>query len=203
MARMELPPHPWVAVAVGRRGSGKTWQGIQWMRLWRVTAERNGMHGKVLALDNVAPEPPDERYMAGWADYYAPEVPDEESLAKLGPIGLLAVDESDVHAPQSAANKLPTPYVIDILRRGRHRGTSVFLATQRPARLCYDAWGLADTVIICNLTSKRDLDRVCELEGVEQYRRLIATTTRPGPVVVWTPAGVALWGPGPKSGAKS
>lgn len=195
--RLALPPHPWVAVAVGRRGSGKTYQGIQWIRQWRVTSERAKGLGCVLAVDNVAPEPPTEDYFAGWADYYSQTVPTEEQLAKLGPVGLLAIDEADQYARHRDAEKVPTPFAIDLIRRGRHRnggvGTSIFLATQRPARLVYDAWGLADAVIICQLTSKHDLDRVCELEGVKPYRERIATTTRPGPVVVWTPAAVYEW----------
>lgn len=184
------PAHPWVQLAVGRRGAGKTYWSIHEVARFRgeVVAGRVDVGGRELiyAVDGVATQPPALHHLASMADAYDPEVP-----AELPPeFCLIAVDEADEHAPQGEARRRPPPPLIDLLRRGRHRGVSLLLATQRPANLVYDAWGLADRIVICQLTSKRDLDRVCELEGVAQYRAHIASHTTPGPAVIWTPYGV-------------
>ena len=55
-----------------------------------------------------------------------------------------------------------------------------------------DVFALADAVVICQTTDQRDLDALCSLHGVKEYRERIATTTRPGPVVTWRPDGVQV-----------
>lgn len=186
------PLHPWVQVAVGRRGAGKTHWAIHEIARWRAGVVAGSIASAdrplVFGVDGVATDPPMDHHLAAMADVYDPEPPID-----LEPeFGLVAVDEADQHAPQAEARRKPPPPLIDLLRRGRHRGVSLLLATQRPANLVYDAWGLADRIVICQLTSKRDLDRVCELEGVAEHRQRIATVTRPGPIVIWTPYGVEV-----------
>ena len=180
--------HPWVKLAVGRRGSGKSYRTIQEIRSWRL-AHAESPQWAVLGVDPVASSPPRPEHVAAWCDIATPTL---ESDLIPPDVGLVAVDEADQSISQSDARVRPTPPLIDLVRRGRHRGVSLMLATQRPALVLYDVWSLADEVVICQLTGKRDLDRVCELEGVARYRELIATTCRPGPIVIWTPFGVRL-----------
>jgi len=188
------PKHPWVQLAVGRRGAGKTFWAIHEACRWRAEQRARVERGEraelldVLAIDSVATVPPDGSHLASASDIYSPVMLPELPEG----VGLVAVDEADMWAPQSEARRDPLPPLIDLLRRGRHRGVSLLLATQRPANLAYDAWGLADRIVICQLTSKRDLDRVCELEGVAEHRAYIARHAAPGPAVVWTPYGVEV-----------
>lgn len=178
---MSSAPHPWVKLAVGRRGAGKTHWVIAEVARWRARHTRS-LGLLALGIDGVATDPPAPHHLAAACDLWSPVALDELPAG----IGLVAVDEADQWLPQAEARRQPPPPLVDLLRRGRHRGVSLLLATQRPALVAYDVWGLADEVAICHLTSARDLARVCELEGVAQHRAAIATARRPGPVVVWS-----------------
>jgi len=97
---------------------------------------------------------------------------------------LLTVDEADEFLP---VHGIPDPYLIDLVRRGRHKGVSVVLATQRPASLSQHAWALADNVFCFQLTAKRDLERIAELDGeiAEHVDRIRAL--EPGICLHWNP----------------
>lgn len=183
---------PQLGLCVGRRGAGKTYTARELTMAWR-RARREGDPRITLAIDCVATDPPAEKHLASSADVWAPAMPDE-----LPPeVDLIVVDEADLFAPQADARKLPPPPLVDLVRRGRHRGVSLVLCTQRPALVMRDAYALADWVVICQTTDRRDLDRLCELEGVEDHRDRIKGATRPGPVLIWypPPRGVKLLQP--------
>lgn len=145
---------------------------------------------QALVIDPVATDPPQPHHLAAHADVVASSPDDLAHALDTLPIGLVVVDEAETWLSQGDANRRPIGPLVDILRRGRHRGVSIYLCSQRPQLLAYDVWSLADRIVICQLTGKRDLDRVCELEGVAEHRHAIASSNRPGPVVTWTPAGI-------------
>jgi hypothetical protein len=180
--------HPWIALVVGRRGSGKTWHAGKIASEWRARARRADQRSMVLAIDPVATDPPQHGQLAASADLWSPEMPDEVP----DPVQLLVVDEADLYAPQADARRRPPPPLVDLVRRGRHRGVSLLLCTQRPALVMRDVFALADFVVICQTTDQRDLDALCTLHGVKEHRERIATTIRPGPVVTWRPDGVEV-----------
>lgn len=177
---------PWVQLAVGRRGSGKTYAAIAELRAWRdahAEAKR-----KALVFDPVYTEPTQPHQLAHWADYIAAEDWD----GTIPPdVGLIVVDEADVYASEGELSRRPIAPLADIILRGRHRGISIYLCTQRPQQVAYRVRALADRIVICHTTGKRDLDALCELEGVAPGRANIATAQRQGPVCVWTPYGVS------------
>lgn len=179
-----MPKHPFVILCVGRRGAGKTYSAAQIVRGWR----RQKDAGLSLAVDPVATDPPGREHLAAAADLYSPDMPDDIPAG----ITLIAVDEADLFAPQADARRRPPPPLVDLVRRGRHRGISLILCTQRPALVMRDVYALADAVIVCQTTDKLDLDRLCELHGVKEHRDAIATRNEPGPVLIWQPGGVEL-----------
>jgi len=171
------PERPKVILVVGRRGSGKTYSARQIMREFR----RAG--GVVLAVDPVASDPPTDDHLASAADVWDSDMPEAVPVG----VSMVAVDEADMFAPQADARRRPPPPLVDLVRRGRHRGVTLLLCTQRPALVMRDVYALADYVVICQTTDARDLKTLCELYGVEEYREQIVTTDRPGPVIIWAP----------------
>lgn len=181
--------HPWVQLVVGRRGSGKTWHAAKVARAWRTHRSRDDeSRSLVLAIDPIATDPPRPGHLAHAADLWHPDMPDDVPE----PVQLVVVDEADLFAPQADARRRPPPPLVDLVRRGRHRGVSLLLCTQRPALVMRDVFALADAVVICQTTDQRDLDALCSLHGVKEHRDRIAQTTRPGPVVTWRPDGVTV-----------
>ena len=168
---------PKVILLVGRRGSGKTYAARQIIDNFR----RRG--GVVLAIDPVASDPPKESHLASSADVWDSDMPE---FVPVG-ITMVAVDEADMYAPQADARRRPPPPLVDLIRRGRHRGVTLVLCTQRPALVMRDAYALADYVVICQTTDARDLKTLCELPGVLEHRQAIINSATPGPVVIWSP----------------
>ena len=170
--------HPWVRLTVGRRGSGKSYTMAKIMDSWRALP-RDQIPGAIHAIDPVATNPPQPHHIAYHADTWSPvmdEIPEGTAL--------LVLDEADTSIGQGAGRRHPA--VEDLVRRGRHRNISLLLGTQRPALLMYDVWALADEVLICHTTSRRDLDRLAELDDqVAALRPNIARPGAPGVRVVW------------------
>lgn len=179
--------HPWIALVVGRRGSGKTYHASEVATRWRQLGSDNG-RGLVLGIDPIATDPPRKGHVAASCDLWVPEMPEDIPDA----VQLVVVDEADLFAPQADARRRPPPPLVDLVRRGRHRGVSLLLCTQRPALVMRDVFALADSVTICQTTDQRDLDALCSLHGVKEYREQIATTSRPGRILTWTPHAVQL-----------
>lgn len=183
---------PKLIVVVGRRASGKTFWVCQLMARWAPADEGAP---RVMALDAVTPDPQSPDYMAGWADVWSatPVGPDEIPPS----VELVAVDEADMWASQSHSRRLVDGErlpVVDLVFRGRHRrpgadhGITLVLATQRPAELMRSAWALADAVVICQTTDPADLARLERLgPRMDGLSRIIASSGRPGPVVIWQP----------------
>ena len=178
-----LERRPWVRLLIGRRGSGKSYRMGQIMAGWQAARAR-GELGPIHAIDPVATEPPEEEHIAFWSDTWSVHVEDLDDGAL--PVGteLLVIDEADTSIGQGGGRR--DSLAVDLVRRGRHRGVSLLLGTQRPALLLYDVWALADEVTICHLTSRRDLDRVAELDdGIAEHRAHIAAPGGPGPRLSW------------------
>jgi len=180
--------HPKIVLVVGRRGSGKTYHAKQIAMAWRRFRDQVNGPGLILGVDPVATDPPDSTHLAASCDLWTPDMPD----VLPEPVNVLIVDEADIYAPQADAQRRPPPPLVDLVRRGRHRGVTLILCTQRPALVMRDVYALADEVVICQITDERDLNTLCSLHGVREHRERIATTTKPGPVVTWTPAGVIV-----------
>jgi hypothetical protein len=171
--------HPWVRLVVGRRGSGKSWSMLRIMEAWQAL-DREERPGRIHAVDPVATDPPGPDHVAFYADTWSPVMVEE-----LPPgTALLVLDEADTTIGQRADHQ--SKAVVDIVRRGRHRGVSLLLGTQRPALLLYDVWALVGELMICHTTSKRDLDRLEELdESLAELREHIAAPGQLGVRVVW------------------
>jgi hypothetical protein len=168
-----MPVHPWLILVVGRRGYGKSYYAAQVLRAW------DEADGLTYAVDPVTPDPPPPDYPAHWAQLWAPAPPPE-----LRPgVGLLVVDEADRYLPtaQGARDSL----LQDLVLRGRHRGTSLLLCTQRPALVGYDVRSQANRIVIFRLTADEDIKSivaVCpELRGREDEIRSLPV----GRAVVW------------------
>lgn len=171
------PQKPKVILIVGRRGSGKTYSARQIMREFRSGG------GIVLAVDPVSSDPPGESHLASASDVWDSDMPETIPNG----ITMVAVDEADMFAPQAEARKRPPPPLVDLVRRGRHRGVTLLLCTQRPALVMRDVYALADYVVICQTTDARDLKTLGELYGVDDHRDKIVKADKPGPVLIWAP----------------
>ena len=176
------PKKPKVILIVGRRGSGKTYSAKKIMQEFRKSG------GLVFAVDPIASDPPEESHLAFSSDVWDCEVP--ENIPEN--IGLVAVDESDIFAPQAEARRRPPPPLVDLIRRGRHRGVTLVLCTQRPALVMRDAFALADFVVVCKTTDARDIKSLCELSGVSEHSEKIISAKNPGPVLVWEPPPIGV-----------
>lgn len=150
--------HPSVVVVYGRRGSGKS-------TLIRALCASWDAPGKVGLVDAIT----NDREV--YADKLWREVP---GIDELRGFSLLCVDEADLYLPQRHAARR-SEVLTELLRRGRHYGLTLVLATQRPSALAYDAWSLADSAFIFSLTSEVDLRRAAELDAtIGQHKDRIA-----------------------------
>jgi hypothetical protein len=170
--------HPAVVYITGRRGSGKSFTACELINEWH---ELDPEGGRVHAIDPVgADDASVPGYLNHYADSWSRGVPDELPAG----VSLLVVDEADgvigVRADQQS------PELVDLVRRGRHRGVTLALCTQRPVLLMRDAWALADVVIAHRITDKRDLDRLAELPDADELARE-APELDVGEALVWTP----------------
>jgi len=176
------PAKPTVVLVVGRRGSGKTYASRRIIERFR----RRG--GVVLAVDPVSSDPPQDSHLASAADVWDSDMPESTPEG----VTMVAVDEADMYAPQADARRRPPPPLVDLIRRGRHRGVTLVLCTQRPALVMRDAYALADYVVICQTTDARDLKTLSELPGVAEHREKISGAALPGPVLIWAPPPVGV-----------
>lgn len=150
--------HPSVVVVYGRRGSGKS-------TLIRALCASWDAPGRVGLVDAISAD------REVYADKLWREVP---TLAELKGFSLLCVDEADLYLPQRQLARR-SQVLTELLRRGRHYGLTLVLATQRPSALAYDAWSLADSAFIFSLTSEVDLRRAAELDGtIAEHRDAIS-----------------------------
>lgn len=150
--------HPSVVVVYGRRGSGKS-------TLIRALCASWDAPGRVGLVDAISAD------REIYADKLWREVP---TLAELKGFSLLCVDEADLYLPQRQPARR-SQVLTELLRRGRHYGLTLVLATQRPSALAYDAWSLADSAFIFSLTSEVDLRRAAELDGtIAEHRDAIS-----------------------------
>ena len=168
-----LPLHPWLCLVVGRRGYGKSYYAKQVLRSWPRDL------GPTYAVDPVTPDPPPPDYPAHWAQLWAPAPPAELPAG----VSLLVVDEADRYLP--TAQGLRDGLLQDLVLRGRHRGTSLLLCTQRPALVGYDVRSQANRVVVFRLTADEDIKAlvsVCpELRGREDEIRALPV----GRAIVW------------------
>jgi DNA helicase HerA-like ATPase len=116
-----------------------------------------------------------------YADKLWREVP---PLSELKGYSLLCVDEADLYLPQRRAAGR-SEVLTELLRRGRHYGLTLVLATQRPSALAYDAWSLADSAFIFSLTSEVDLRRAAELDSVIAEHKDAISRLQPGECYHW------------------
>ena len=160
--------HPSVVVVYGRRGSGKS-------TLIKTLCASWDAEGKVGLVDAIS--------ITGdvYADRLWREVP---TLEELRGYSLLCVDDADLYLPQRQAARR-SEVLTELLRRGRHYGLTLVLATQRPSALAYDAWSLADSAFIFSLTSEVDLRRAAELDTVIHNHKNEITRLQPGECYHW------------------
>lgn len=167
-----LPAHPWLCLVVGRRGYGKSYYAKQVLRTW-------SEGGTTFAVDPVTPDPPPPDYPAHWATMWSPLTPP----ALPAGVSLVVVDEADRFLP--AAQGKRDGLLEDLVLRGRHRGTSLLLCTQRPALVGYDVRSQANRIVVFRLTAEEDLKAivsVCpELRGREDEIRALPV----GRAIVW------------------
>ncbi len=166
-----MPRHPWLVLVVGRRGYGKSYYATSVLRAWT--------HGPTLAIDPVAPEPPTPDYPAAWATVWASSTPPELPQGT----SLVVVDEADRYLPSAQGKR--DGLLEDLVLRGRHRGCSLLLCTQRPALVGYDVRSQANRIVVYRLTADEDLKAivsVCpELRGREDEIRTLPV----GRALVW------------------
>jgi hypothetical protein len=166
-----MPAHPWLVLVVGRRGYGKSYYARYVLQSWR--------DGATHAIDPVSPTPPTADYPAYWATTWSTVTP-----ANLPPqTSLVVVDEADRYLP--AAQGKRDGLLEDLVLRGRHRGVSLLLCTQRPALVGYDVRSQANRIVIFRLTAEEDIKSivsVCpELRGREDEIRSLPV----GKALVW------------------
>ena len=108
----------------------------------------------------------------------------------------LIVDEADTLAPQRPIAPLDVQVLArmqQIVRRGRIRGFTPWLVTQRPAVLSKDVLSQADILIAFNLTASQDRDAIgAWIEGQADKAQLKAIDAEMpklarGTAVVWAP----------------
>lgn len=175
-----LPRAPWLVLVVGRRGFGKTYFCNAVLDSWPEQA------GKRYAIDPVAPDDPNHprfrEYIAGHSDLWSHEAPSRDQFP-YGDVSLLVVDEADRFLPTAQGHR--DGLLSDLVLRGRHRGVSLLLATQRPALVAYDARSQADRIVTYRLTAKNDLDALCAVApDLEPYRTQIQHL-EVGKAIVW------------------
>ncbi len=166
-----LPLHPWLCLVVGRRGYGKSYYARYVLQSWRL--------GPTHAIDPVSPTPPTSDYPAyyasTWSSFTPPELPRGTSL--------VVVDEADRYLPTAQGKR--DGLLEDLVLRGRHRGVSLLLCTQRPALVGYDVRSQANRIVIFRLTAEEDIKAivsVCpELRGREDEIRTLPV----GRALVW------------------
>lgn len=180
--RKEYEPFVWLVT--GRRGTGKSYLLQQLIIDWKKN-HREDSRSKVYVVDPVSTNPPSEKHVAFTSDYWASDIPEDISQFPED-VGLLVIDEADIAIPQSDAHRRPITPGQQILKRGRHEGIALILATQAPAMIAYNAWRLADRVWILRLTSRSDLSRIEELPGIEsEHIEAVRARKSYGPAVVW------------------
>ena len=156
--RIAEPARPWLVFVCGVRGRGKSYRACQVLNAWP---------GLSVAVDPVAPAVPVAGYPAFHATAWAHDldgvlVPDDREPfgARLpGGVDLVVVDEADRWLRQGRA---PHPVLFDLTVRGRHRGVSMLLLTQRPSMLDYTCWAQMGQLVCFTLTARRDRARVAE-----------------------------------------
>lgn len=166
-----LPQHPWLVLVVGRRGYGKSYYARYVLSSWQL--------GPTHAIDPVSPTPPTSEYPAyhasTWSSFTPAELPRGTSL--------VVVDEADRYLPTAQGKR--DGLLEDLVLRGRHRGVSLLLCTQRPALVGYDVRSQANRIVIFRLTAEEDIKAiisVCpELRGREDEIRALPV----GKALVW------------------
>lgn len=175
-----MPRRPWLVLVVGRRGYGKTYYCNRVMDAWPADA------GLRYAIDPVAPDdashPRFPEYIAGHSDLWSHDAP-ARARFEYGKIGLLVVDEADRFLPTAQGHR--DGLLSDLVLRGRHRGVSLLLATQRPALVAYDARSQADRIVTYRLTADNDLDSLIAVApDLKTYRAQIQQLPV-GRAIVW------------------
>lgn len=169
-----MPLHPWLTLVVGRRGYGKSYFAAQVLRSWPVDDL-----GPTYAVDPVTPDPPPPGYPAHWATYWAPAPPKELRAG----VSLMVVDEADHFLPTSQGKR--DSLLQDLVLRGRHRGTSLLLCTQRPSLVGTDIRSQASRFVIFRMTDESDIEaivRSCsDLRGYEDS----ISSLEVGRAIIW------------------
>ncbi len=173
---------PFVAICVGRRGMGKTHTALAICREFK--RSRGKRDGLILAVDAVASSPPKAHHLAAASDVYSAVMLDVVP----GGFDLVAVDEADLWIPEAEVRRRPVPPLMDLVLRGRHRGTSLLLCSQAPSLIARVCWRLADFVIMCGVTDSTDLKRLATLHGMTPAHVQHLQTDQKGPRVIWTPS---------------
>ncbi len=156
--------HPWVMLVLGGRGTGKSQTIGSILSTWPKEL------GSTLAIDPRAADPPHRENIGFWADRWRRSPPDQ-----LEPdTALVACDEATLILTGRRDEK---PLFRELFLRGRHmgprgadgraRGISVLMGTQRPIDMPRTAFTQADRVVIHCLKGRTDLERLCELEGMD------------------------------------
>lgn len=161
--RVAEPPRSWLGYVIGVPGFGKSYRACRMLNFWR--ADRAGLS---VAVDRMSPVPPIVSYPSYYADAWSPDLNGllvEDKSQELGVrlpqgVNLLFVDEADNLLRNG---RKPHPYLEDLTFRRRHRGVSLLLATQRPAKLIYDCWATMSFLVAFNTFGRRDRARVADL----------------------------------------
>lgn len=167
-----LPQHPWLTLVVGRRGCGKSYFTSRVLESW---PDRQNTY----AVDPVTPDPPTPDYPAYYARWWAPAPP----LELRAGISLMVVDEADRFLPVAAGSR--DSLLQDLVLRGRHRGTSLLLCTQRPALVATDARSQAGRIVVFRLTAEDDIRAVVRIAPELRGRESEIEQLPVGRCIVW------------------
>ena len=95
-------------------------------------------------------------------------------------INLIVIDEADGELPNKGRGN---DLCRELLKRGRHRGVSLVLASQSPMFITRDIWRLADRIVIFKITDENDQKRLAQLEGLRGDHTIFERIERGRPII--------------------
>lgn len=142
----------------------------------------------IVSLGGMASKSAERRFMLAFLD----AIYRKADPAKYGPFHMV-FDEADLFAPQKALEPMLQARMEEIVRRGRIKGFTPWLITQRPAVLSKDVLSQADGLIALKLTASQDRDAIgAWIEGMAdraQGREILGSlpAMQRGEGVIWIP----------------
>lgn len=142
----------------------------------------------IVSLGQMASKSAERRFMLAFLD----AIYRKADPAKFGPFHMV-FDEADLFAPQRAMEPMLQSRMEEIVRRGRIKGFTPWLITQRPAVISKDVLSQVDGLIAMKLTASQDRDALgAWIEGMAdraQGKEILGSlpAMQRGQGVVWIP----------------